>query len=38
MRFRLTGIPANLLLNDKGEIVAVDITPDKLKDKLQQKL
>lgn len=37
-RFRLRGIPANILMNQQGKIVAVDISPEKLKEKLQKQL
>lgn len=38
LRFRLRGIPANILMNEQGKIVAVDISPEKLKEKLQKQL
>ncbi|OUJ74754.1 TlpA family protein disulfide reductase [Hymenobacter crusticola] len=37
-RFAITGIPANLLLDGSGRIVAVDISFPKLQKKLQQAL
>lgn len=37
-RFAITGIPANLLVDDTGKIVAVDISYPKLQKKLQQAL
>lgn len=37
-RFVINAIPANLLLDDTGRIVAVDISPPKLQKKLQEGL
>ena len=37
-RFRLRGIPANILMNQEGKIVAADVTPEQLQAKLKEQL
>ena len=37
-RFRLQGIPANILMNQEGKIVAANVTPEQLREKLKTQL